>query len=135
MSFWVALWNENLTKVLSCSPVASPFHQTFSSTFNETRTCFLKSADFSYDFTTHFTHYFCSTGYAVPASSIVTEDPDDFEEDDDSSEADDDGRVYKNPRNFPSPGKFNFSRDGYKNYLKLLCFISLKKKQLRLPSR
>lgn len=41
---------------------------------------------------------------SVPASANVTEDPDeDFDEDDDSTEADDDGRVYKNPRNHPSP--------------------------------
>lgn len=49
---------------------------------------------------------FChSTGSCVPTA--VTEDPDDLEEDDDSAddEADDNGRVYKNPRNFPSPGK------------------------------
>lgn len=45
---------------------------------------------------------FC-LGYSIPA---VTEDPDDdWEDENDSSEADDDGRVYKNPRNFPSPGK------------------------------
>jgi hypothetical protein len=44
------------------------------------------------------------TGYSTPASSNVTEDPDDWEEEDDSGEVDDDGRVYKNPRNFPSPG-------------------------------
>jgi hypothetical protein len=42
-------------------------------------------------------------GYSGPATA-VTEDPDDWEEEDDSAEADDDGRVYKNPRNFPSPG-------------------------------
>ena len=47
---------------------------------------------------------FIYLGYSVPAST-VTEDPDDWEDDDDSSEADDDGRVYKNPRNFPSSGK------------------------------
>ena len=47
---------------------------------------------------------FIYLGYSSPAST-VTEDPDDWEDDDDSSEADDDGRVYKNPRNFPSPGK------------------------------
>lgn len=49
---------------------------------------------------------FCSlfVGLSVPAASNVTEDPDeDFDEDDDSAEADDDGRVYKNPRNHPSP--------------------------------
>lgn len=43
-------------------------------------------------------------GLTVPATATVTEDPDeDFDEDDDSTEADDDGRVYKNPRNHPSP--------------------------------
>jgi hypothetical protein len=105
VSFGVAQWDENLTKQVSCPPVDSPLHRAFLSTFNETRTCFSSTADFSYDFTTHFTLFYYSTGYSVPASSIVTEDPDDFEEDDDSSEADDDGRVYKNPRNFPSPGK------------------------------
>lgn len=50
-----------------------------------------------------FSAIFFQRGYSVPASSTVTEDPDDWEDDDDSSEADDDGRVYKNPRNFPSP--------------------------------
>lgn len=41
---------------------------------------------------------------SVPAAAGVTEDPDeDLDEDDDSAEADDDGRVYKNPRNHPSP--------------------------------
>ncbi|KAG5681085.1 hypothetical protein PVAND_010551 [Polypedilum vanderplanki] len=44
---------------------------------------------------------FFQRGYSGPTT--VTEDPDDWEEEDDSSEADDDGRVYKNPRNFPSP--------------------------------
>lgn len=43
-------------------------------------------------------------GLSVPATPSATEDPDeDFDEDDDSAEADDDGRVYKNPRNHPSP--------------------------------
>lgn len=51
------------------------------------------------------TFFLYSTGSCVPTSA-VTEDPDDLEEDDDSAddEADDNGRVYKNPRNFPSPG-------------------------------
>lgn len=54
---------------------------------------------------TLFTNKNLSTGICVPAP--VTEDPDELEEDDDSAddEADDNGRVYKNPRNFPSPGK------------------------------
>jgi hypothetical protein len=53
--------------------------------------------------------YFCVVylGYSIPAAANVTDDPDDWEDDDDSSEADDDGRVYKNPRNFPSPGLFH----------------------------
>lgn len=42
-------------------------------------------------------------GLSVPAVSSVTEDPDEFDEEDDSTEADDDGRIYKNPRNHPSP--------------------------------
>jgi hypothetical protein len=53
---------------------------------------------------THCFYFLHATGTSVPAP--VTEDPDDIEEDDDSAddEADDNGRVYKNPRNFPSPG-------------------------------
>lgn len=43
-------------------------------------------------------------GLSVPATAGVTEDPDDEDfDEEDSSEADDDGRVYKNPRNHPSP--------------------------------
>lgn len=47
--------------------------------------------------------FFLLLGLSVPAVSSVTEDPDEFDEDDDSTEADDDGRIYKNPRNHPSP--------------------------------
>lgn len=47
---------------------------------------------------------FSLLGLSVPATPSTTEEPDeDFDEDDDSAEADDDGRVYKNPRNHPSP--------------------------------
>lgn len=43
-------------------------------------------------------------GLSVPAATGVTEDPDDEDfDEEDSAEADDDGRVYKNPRNHPSP--------------------------------
>lgn len=42
-------------------------------------------------------------GLSVPAAGVTEEpDEDDFDEED-SAEADDDGRVYKNPRNHPSP--------------------------------
>lgn len=69
-----------------------------------------------------------STGSCVPTA--VTEDPDDLEEDDDSAddEADDNGRVYKNPRNFPSPGKLFYG--AFLSFFKLFLL-----NYFRLPSR